>query len=78
MNLMFHDDDCGALLDSSGECHVCRFHPDMQSTSFREVAPEHVEWGLAHGYTFLGEGRDRVTPKFWIGMKEPEKESASG
>lgn len=56
MKLMFHDDDCGALLDSIGQCPACRFHPDMQSTAFREVAPEN----LVSGQTYLGVGREVV------------------
>ncbi len=56
MKLMFHYDDCGALLDSFGRCHACRFYPDMQSTAFREVAAEDLE----HGVTYLGIGREPV------------------
>jgi hypothetical protein len=38
MMLMFHDDDCGELLDADGKCGKCGFYPDMQSTAYREVA----------------------------------------
>ncbi len=56
MKLMFHDDDCGELLDSYGRCHACRFYPDMQSTAFREVPSEE----LVAGKTYLGIGREPV------------------
>jgi len=29
--VFIHDDGCGAVLDSDGNCPVCDFHPDMQS-----------------------------------------------
>jgi hypothetical protein len=33
---LFHDDDCGVLLDSDGRCPKCGFCHDMQSTGFRQ------------------------------------------
>ena len=37
VSLMFHDDDCGELLDERGRCPRCAFAPDMQSCGFKEV-----------------------------------------
>lgn len=54
MKVMFHDDDCGELLDSAGKCPTCGFHPDMQSTGFRDVAE------LPSGRSFLGPGRAEI------------------
>lgn len=61
MKLMFHDDDCGALLDGEGRCHICLFHPDMQSIGFRRVAQKHIDPLLKTGRSFLGPNRERVT-----------------
>ena len=58
MLLMFHDDGCGELLDDEGKCPTCGFHPDMQSTSFRDVPVE--ELLTMRGRTFLGEHRAQV------------------
>ena len=61
MMVMFHDDDCGELLDGDGECPTCKFHPDMQSTGFREVPDEAIADGIARlGRTYLGAHRERV------------------
>ncbi len=61
--LMFHDDDCGVLLDQEGRCPTCGFHPDMQSTGFKDVSPEDVRDLLAAGHTLLGLHRVRLARK---------------
>lgn len=61
MLLMFHDDSCGELLNADGQCPKCKFHPDMQSTSFREVSLEEIRQKRAAGATsFLGQHREPV------------------
>lgn len=60
MDLMFHDDDCGELLDQDGRCPKCKFHPDMQSTAFKEVPDEEVRRLKADGRTMLGPQRQPV------------------
>lgn len=60
MMLMFHDDDCGELLDHEGLCPKCRFHPDMQSTAFKEVPDAEVQRQLQEGRKFLGLRRSVV------------------
>lgn len=60
MRLMFHDDSCGELLDHEGRCPSCGFHPDMQSTAFRDVPEPEVRERQALGRTFLGEGRKEI------------------
>lgn len=60
MKLMFHDDDCGALLDSEGKCRKCGFHPDGQSVSFREASAAELEPLRAAGQDFLGPFREPV------------------
>lgn len=62
MKLMYHDDDCGELLNQSGECPKCRYHPDMQSTAFREVPDDVVADLTRKGWTFLGLRRVPVGP----------------
>jgi len=57
---MFHDDDCGELLDADGRCPKCKFHPDMQSTGFKEVPDTQVAADKKFGRSFLGPGRERV------------------
>jgi hypothetical protein len=57
MKVMFHDDDCGELLDRAGRCPACGFHPDMQSTAFREVSDAELERLMSEGRTFLGTHR---------------------
>jgi hypothetical protein len=57
IRLVFHDDDCGELLDAEGLCPVCQFHPDMQSTAFRQVPEAEYQAGKNAGRTFLGEYR---------------------
>lgn len=57
MQLMFHDDDCGELLDKDGRCPKCGFHPDMQSTAFKEVPDAEVSKLRAGGRTLLGLNR---------------------
>lgn len=56
--LMFHDDDCGELLTSEGLCPKCGFHPDGQSTSFKEVSAEEVQKLKASGRSLLGQYRE--------------------
>ncbi len=56
MKAMFHDDDCGVLLDGDGKCPSCGFHPDMQSTGFREIT-SHDRLARA-GDTVLGLQRE--------------------
>ena len=58
--LMFHDDDCGELLDGNGRCPKCGFHPDGQSTSFREVGDEEFARLKAEGRTLLGQYREAM------------------
>jgi hypothetical protein len=60
MLVMCHDDDCGELLDKDGQCPTCKFHPDMQSTSFIDRGTRFLREDLANGKTFLGEGRKPV------------------
>jgi hypothetical protein len=57
MMLMVHDDSCGELLDDQGKCPRCNFHPDMQSTAFREVSAEELRTLRAAGRTFVGTHR---------------------
>lgn len=58
--LMFHDDSCGELLNADGLCPKCKFHPDMQSTAFRNVSEEELSPLRAVGRTFLGKNRTEV------------------
>lgn len=60
MLLMFHDDDCGELLDSEGKCPKCKFHPDGQSTAFREVLDAELSTLRRDGRSFLGKYRTPV------------------
>lgn len=60
MLLMYHDDDCGELLDAAGNCPKCSFAPDMQSTGFREVPDEEVRRLLSEGRTLLGRFRKAI------------------
>lgn len=61
MMVMFHDDDCGELLDGDGECPKCKFHPDAQSTGFKEVHNDILRLGIeGFGRTYLGEYRERI------------------
>ena len=60
MLLMFHDDNCGEFLDKDGQCPKCRYHPDMQSTAFRELSNDEVTRRLLTGETFFGEHRKPV------------------
>jgi len=55
VSLMFHDDDCDELLTSDGLCPNCNFHPDMQSTGFKNV-PSSILL-RREGRSFLGVGR---------------------
>ena len=57
--LMYHDDDCGELLDNEGRCPKCGFHPDMQSTGFKNVPDEVYKSRKAKGETFLGQYREK-------------------
>jgi len=54
---LFHDDDCGELLDQTGMCPKCKFYPDMQSTSFKEVSDAEYRSGKSQGQTYLGKYR---------------------
>ncbi len=56
ITVMVHDDDCGEILESSGACRKCGFHPDMQSVAFKEVSAEELR-----GRTALGPGRRPVS-----------------
>lgn len=49
MKVMFHDDDCGEILNKNGLCPKCGFHPDMQSTAFREATDEELRGRTALG-----------------------------
>lgn len=60
MKLMFHDDDCGELLDRKGRCPKCGFHPDAQSTAFKEIPEAEVQELIREGKTFLGPYRKPV------------------
>ena len=60
LKLMFHDDDCGELLDRDGRCPVCEFHPDMQSTGFRDVEDQEIAALRTRGRSFLGLYREPV------------------
>jgi hypothetical protein len=56
MMLKFHDDDCGELLDADGKCGKCGkcgFHPDMQSTAFRDVQASELRPLLAGRSVFV-------------------------
>lgn len=46
---MVHDDGCGEILDKEGRCPKCGFHPDMQSTAFREASAEELRGRSALG-----------------------------
>lgn len=50
---MFHDDDCGVLLDADGRCPKCGFHPDMQSTGFKEITEREIAERQSKGETML-------------------------
>lgn len=61
MMVMFHDDDCGELLDGDGECPKCKFHPDMQSTGFKDMNDAVLRDGIERlGLTYLGKHRERI------------------
>lgn len=60
MQIMFHDDDCGELLDKDGRCPKCKFHPDMQSTGFKEVPDDEVTRLRASGRSMLGLNRRQI------------------
>lgn len=60
MQIMFHDDDCGELLDKEGRCPKCGFHPDMQSTAFKEVPDAEAMRLRASGRTMLGLNRRQI------------------
>lgn len=57
---MFHDDDCGELLDLDGKCLKCKFYPDTQSTAFKEVSTELLSKQIKNGKTFLGLYRKQI------------------
>lgn len=56
--LMYHDDSCGELLDNTGMCPKCGFHPDGQSVAFTDVSLKLYNLGKAQGMTFLGRYRE--------------------
>jgi hypothetical protein len=59
--LMFHDDSCDVLLDADGRCPKCGFHPDMQSTGFKEITEDEIRRRLAAGETMMGSQRRPIT-----------------
>jgi hypothetical protein len=63
--VMYHDDDCGELLDKEGMCPKCKFHPDMQSTAFTELTDTHVSFLLSLCRTLLGQYRTPITWETW-------------
>lgn len=60
MLLMVHADGCGELLDEHGGCPRCHFHPDMQSTEFKNVTEEEFKRISATRHSFLGRYREPV------------------
>lgn len=60
MRVMFHDDDCGALLDAEGRCPDCRLSPDARSTGFLELSQATVDRMISAGRTLLGMGREPI------------------
>ena len=61
MRVMFHDDDCDDLLDQDGQCPTCKFHPDMQSTGFKDISVGNAFTMLRNGRTLLGLYREPIT-----------------
>lgn len=55
--LMFHDDDCDALLDHEGKCPKCGFVPDLQSTGYKEISEREIIQRLSKGQTMMGSKR---------------------
>lgn len=68
IDLMYHDDDCGVLLDDQGKCPACGFHPDMQSVGFRKVdmTSEEVTRRVGGASGFMTTYR---TPVVWEGRR---------
>jgi hypothetical protein len=61
MLFLFHDDNCGDLLDKDGECPTCKFHPDMQSTAFKPVSADLAgHFVYSQGRTLLGLNRKPI------------------
>jgi hypothetical protein len=58
--LMYHDDSCGELIDATGICPKCKFHPDMQSLGFRSVSATVMAEMRRCGATFMGEHREPI------------------
>ena len=58
--LMFHDDGCGVFLDKDGICPVCGYHPDTQSTGFKELPTKKLALALREGSTFMGQYRTPI------------------
>lgn len=56
LRLLFHDDGCGELLDQTGLCPHCGFHPDMQSLGSRDVPVA----DLLANRSYLATGREPV------------------
>jgi hypothetical protein len=73
MMVMFHDDDCGELLDGDGECPKCKFHPDGQSVAFQEVDDVLLRDGIERvGRTYLGKYRERINRAVQVTPPPPE------
>lgn len=62
MILMFHDDDCGELLDNDGRCQKCEFQPDEQSTAFHEVSEDELRTLRAARATSTARSYPRSVP----------------
>lgn len=60
MKLMIHADGCDEPLDADGLCPKCKFHPDMQSTRFKEFTDEQFRTFKSEGRTLMGVGRERL------------------
>jgi hypothetical protein len=59
-SVMIHDDDCGEYLDKEGMCPKCKFHPDMQSTCFKNIDYKELVALIKNGKTFLGIYRTQI------------------
>ena len=58
--LMYHDDDCGELINAAGICPRCEISPDMQSLGFRLVTETEMDEKRRGGATFMGQYRTPV------------------
>ena len=68
ISLMIHY-DCGEFLTSDGLCPNCNFHPDMQSTGFRNMSSSFLL--LREGHTFLGSNRRTYAQPKLIKKRDP-------